>query len=376
MTRARWRGVLVAVVVAILAAACSSLEPIDPVEQANGVSESGDGGEGQGQLAENAAGTPDSVSDVVSDPWEANERLRATLNLGAVFEVGRGETWGPAFEVDDLDAIAAAGFTAVRVPARWSDWAAEDAPYAIEAEFLERIRAVVERALALDLGVVINIHHYDAVNADPVAERDRFLAIWRQLASEFADQPASVVFEILNEPNGLLVDQAWNDLAADAVAVIRQSNPGRTLMVGPAEWYRVRDLARLELPVDDNLIASFHYYEPFVFTHQGAGFVEGADAWLGTPWGSDEDRSRIIEQFATAANWAADREVPVFLGEFGVLSEADPTDRFEWIDFIRREAEALDFSWGYWDWATIDFGAFDAASDDWNPAIIDALLSP
>lgn len=364
MTPARRRGWFVAAVVAIMAAACSSIEPIEPIEQAESVEQTG-------EMSESG-----DVSSVESDAWQANEHLRATLNLGAVFEVGRGETWGPEFEVDDLAAIADAGFTAVRVPARWSDWAASEAPYAIEDEFLDRIRAVVDRALELDLAVVINIHHYDAVNDDPVAERDRFLAIWDQLATAFADRPSTVVFEVLNEPNGTLIDRVWNDLVADTVAVIRESNPGRTIMVGPAEWYRVGDLARLELPADDNVIASFHYYEPFVFTHQGAGFVEGADAWLGTPWGSDEERARISQEFATAAAWADERDVPVFLGEFGVLSDADPADRIEWLDFVRREAEALGFSWGYWDWATIDFGAFDAARDDWDPTIIDALFGP
>lgn len=360
MTSTRARFCLwLAVVGAVLAMSCSSLEPLDEGEQSSGEEP-----------------VPVAVSGVESDPWEANERLAATINLGAVFEVGRGETWGPTFAVEDLDAIADAGFTAVRVPARWSDWAASEPPHTIETEFLDRIRTVVDRAIDLDLAVVVNIHHYDAVNVDPATERDRFLAIWRQLAIEFADEPASVVFEVLNEPHADLVDGVWNELVADTVAVIRESNPGRTIMVGPAEWYRVGDLGRLELPDDDNLIASFHYYEPFVFTHQGAGFVEGADAWLGTPWGSDADRARIVEEFAAAAEWASQRDRPVFLGEFGVLSEADPDDRLAWLTFVRREAEALGFAWGYWDWATIDFGAYDEPAGEWRPAILDALFSP
>ncbi len=315
------------------------------------------------------------VSEVSSDPWEANAALARTINLGGVFEVGRGEQWGPDFQLDDVDSIAAAGFTAIRIPARWSDWSGATAPYAIEDEFFDRLDPVIDRAVELDLAVVVDVHHFDALNDDPAANRLRFLAIWRQISAHYVDQPASVIFEILNEPNGELVGDDWTRLVADAVRVIRVANPGRTIIVGPALWYRVLDLPELTLPDDDNLIASFHYYEPFVFTHQGAGFIEGAEAWLGTPWGTDEDRAVIADQFAGAAAWANEQDRPMFLGEFGVLSEASREDRLEWLRFVRTVAESNDFSWGYWDWATVDFGAFDDGAEAWDDELIGALIS-
>ncbi len=315
------------------------------------------------------------VSTARSEPFAANELLARTLNLGAVFEVGRGEQWGPDFAVEDVDAIADAGFTAIRIPARWSDWTDADPPYAMEDEFFGRIDEVVDRAIANELAVVIDVHHFDALNDDAAGERLRFLAMWRQISQHYVDMPNTVMFEILNEPHGELVGAEWNRLVADVVRLIRVSNPGRTVIVGPASYYRVLDLATLELPDDDNLIASFHYYEPFVFTHQGAGFIEGAEAWIGTSWGSDDERDRIEAEFLSARSWAAEQNVPIFLGEFGALSQADRTARLAWLAFVRELAEVNGFSWGYWDWATVDFGAFDDPAEQWDDGILASLMN-
>lgn len=313
--------------------------------------------------------------DMMSNPWEANARLAATLNLGGVLEVDRGETWGPDLALDDIDTIAAAGFTAVRVPVRWSVWADETPPFTIDDELHDRVDAVIERALANDLAVVLDVHHFELLTQDPEGQRERFMAIWRQIAERHADQPPEVIFEILNEPNTNLDGAIWNELSAEALGVIRESNPGRTVMIGPGNWYSVLELEQLELPDDDNLIASVHFYEPFRFTHQGATWVEGADQWTGTQWdGGEEDRRILADELALAGAWAEEQNVPMFVGEFGALIEADSDDRLAWVAFVRQTSEAEGFAWGYWDWATFNFGVYDNDAEAWNEDLLAALF--
>lgn len=312
------------------------------------------------------------------DPWSANDRLAKTLNIGAVYEVGRYETWALEFDLDHLDAIASQGFTAIRLPVRWADWASEVPPYDIEEAFFDEIDLVLGRALANDLAVVLDVHHYEALDTNPEGERERFLGLWAQIADRYRELPNSVVFELTNEPHDQLGGDLLNEILSDAVEVIRSSNPDRTLMIGPGGWYSPLELDSLVVP-DRNIIVSVHYYEPFPFTHQGAVWVEGSSEWLGTPFDEAQDRQPIEREFGNVAAWATDNDLPIFVGEFGSLAEADATDREAWTTFIREQSEQHGFSWGYWDWASPGFGLYEMTPGDphggtWNEALLAALL--
>ncbi|MEZ0293216.1 MAG: glycoside hydrolase family 5 protein, partial [Solirubrobacteraceae bacterium] len=109
---------------------------------------------------------------------------------------------------------------------------------------------------------------------------------------------------------------------------------------------------------------------PFRFTHQGAPWIAGADAWLGTAWGTDADRARLRADLAAAAAWARGRRL--FLGEFGTRDAAPMAARAAWTALVRAEAERLGMDWAYWDFAT-EFGAFDVASGSWRAPLLAAL---
>lgn len=311
-----------------------------------------------------------------TDPGRATAptaiELGRGINLGNKLEAPAEGDWGGPVEAWMLTTIREGGFTTVRVPARWSAHAATAAPYTIDPAFLERVAWVVDQAGSAGLNVVLNVHHYGEIFSDPQGQRERFLALWQQIAARFRDQPESVVFEVLNEPNTDLTPDLWNALLVDALAVIRQSNPRRYVMLGTAEWGGIGAMARLRLPDDDRLIFTFHYYQPFAFTHQGAEWVSGADAWLGTRWGTSSDSAAVRRDFDSVATWAAQRAVPVFLGEFGAYSRAALEDRVAWTAFVRSEAERRGFAWAYWEFDA-GFGAW--TNGGWN-GLHGALVPP
>src|SRR5262249_2275809 len=105
---------------------------------------------------------------------------------------------------------------------------------------------------------------------DPKAHKAKFLALWRQLADHYAKAPEGVAFELLNEPKDAATTTVMNPIYAEAVRLIRQRNPRRTLFRGPANGNQVSQRAHLRPPDDDNLIVTVHSYDPFYFTHQGA----------------------------------------------------------------------------------------------------------
>ena len=270
--------------------------------------------------------------------------------------------------------IAEAGFDNVRVPIRWSTHAQSTPPFQIEEKLFERVDWVIEQAKANGLVAVINMHHYEEMMSDPTGHTERFLALWRQIAERYKDEPESVIFELLNEPNGTLNANLWNKILPQALAAVRESNPTRAIIVGPVQWNSIGYLYTLQLPKDPNLIVTFHYYEPFQFTHQGAEWVNGANAWMGTTWdGNASQQAAITTAFDTAAKWTAKNKRPLYMGEFGAYSKADMASRALWTAFLAQAAKERDISFSYWEFGA-GFGVYDRAANRWNEELLQALL--
>ena len=303
------------------------------------------------------------------------------INLGNALEAPNYEgEWGMVLEENFFAEIADAGFDHVRVPIRWSAYALDDAPYTIDEEFFARVDWVIEQSLANDLVAIVDLHHYDelmdnALEDELDGHRERFLALWRQIAERYADQPPTVFFELANEPRNPMTADVWQALWTDALTVIRESNPQRAVIVGPVDWYSIDRLRDLDLPDDrENLIVSIHYYAPFQFTHQGAEWVDGSQAWLGWTWtGTSAQQRSIQNDLDRAAAWGAEQGVPIYLGEFGAYSTAELEQRALWTDFVRSEAEARDMAWAYWEFGA-GFGAYDRDASAWREPLLRALV--
>lgn len=205
------------------------------------------------------------------------------MNFGNALEAPNEGDWGVTLREEFAEAVAGAGFATVRLPVKWSAHAAATAPYALDPAFLARVDEVSGWLLDRGLNVILDFHHYDELFVDPQAHTERWLAIWRQLAEHYQDAPDLLLFELLNEPNGALDAATWNDLAARGLAAVRESNPTRRVVIGPANYNAIGSLAGLSWPDDANLVVTVHFYHPFAFTHQGAEWATPVPP-VGVPW--------------------------------------------------------------------------------------------
>jgi endoglucanase len=300
--------------------------------------------------------------------------LRRGVNLGNMLEAPDEGEWGLTVHEEYFDLIKEADFDFVRLPVRWSTHAEETEPYTIDADFFARVDEVVDWALERGLAVIVDFHHYEEMAWDPWTHKDRFLGIWQQVAGHYQDYPSGVLFELLNEPNDQLDASLWNEYAKDALAVVREDNPTRDVVIGPVSWNAYNWVSTLDMPQDEHIIVTFHYYLPFQFTHQGADWVEGSAPWRGTTWEATEaEKAEVISHFVTVADWAQRRNVRILLGEFGAYSEADMESRLRWTEFVRSEAERHGFAWAYWEFAA-GFGIYDPEAKVWREDLLKALI--
>ena len=318
------------------------------------------------------------VEEALADPFF--EQLKTGygrgVNLGNALDAPREGAWGVTLKEEYFDLFAQAGFDSVRIPCRWSAHAAKEKPYAIDPKFRDRVDWVINNCLKRRLIPILNIHHYGEVMDDPDGHRERFLALWRQLSTHYKDYPSALAFELLNEPSHNLGVVQWNRMLAEAIAVVRETNPKRKIVVGPADWNSLRKLDQLELPEDDrNLVVTFHYYDPFKFTHQGASWVGGnSNAWLGTRWtGTEEEKAEVRKALDKAIAWGVANRRPIYMGEFGAYSKADIESRVRWTRFVAEEALKRKISIAYWEFCA-SFGVYDPNKGKWNEPLREALL--
>jgi len=245
----------------------------------------------------------------------------------------------------------------------------------LPASWFAILDGLVDEALKQDLHVILDEHDYEHCGRDAASCRARVLAFWTQVAEHYKNAPDNVVYEILNEPSGAM-DQHWNALFPEALAVIRKTNPTRNVLIGPAFWNNMSWLPKLELPANDrHIIVSVHYYEPHPFTHQGASWAPEYTKLSGINWGTPADLAKIDRDFDTAQAWAKKQGRPILLGEFGAYDKAPQEARIKYTAAVARAAEKRGWAWTYWQFDS-NFIVYDIDKDAWNTPIHDALVPP
>jgi endoglucanase len=346
--------------------------------------------------------------DVIA-PSAALPGFTKGINLGNCLDAPSEGEWGTTISEKHFQMAKAAGMDHVRLPVRFSTSARSDAnpPYTIKKEFFERVDWAIDQALANKLSIIVDVHHFEEIHKDPNANKARLYAFWQQIGARYAKRPPEVAFEILNEPNGALEPKILNEITKEALKIIRKTNPTRLVFADPYFWASAERLAELELPATDkNLVATFHVYEPHLFTHQGAPWMPPAWGTRGiifpgpppapvTPvpgvasekwaveWFEGYNRlpiaenpggpKRVFDLFDHAARYVKKTGLRVYLGEFAANDNADAQSRENYVWLVRTEAERRGIGWAYWD----DGGAFkvmNAQAGNWNDSLRKALL--
>jgi endoglucanase len=306
----------------------------------------------------------------------------------------------------DFKLVHDLGFDHVRVSIDPEPLIEERQSGRLRKEAMARLDGTVQGLTSLGLVVVLDIHPEPNWVKDSITTDDgamRFLNFWRNFAQHFAGtNPDLVYFEVLNEPNGV-DNYRWEGEQARAIAVIRSQAPRHTIIATAAQWGGIQAMLATEPVRDDNVIYTFHDYDPMTFTHQGASWVSPNYISLhGVPYPSSPEAvapllgevpdemaqvqlkryglerwngARLAAEIGLAAEWARRRHVPLWCGEFGVYrAYAPPAARAAWLSDMRHALEANGIGWTMWDYQ----GGFalvtkkdGVATPD--PAILDAL---
>jgi len=301
---------------------------------------------------------------------------------------------------EDIARIASWGLDHVRIPVDYN---------LFEAQGDEEPRgyACLDRAMAWcrkhGLHVVLDLHKtagfsYEAMFHesgffDDEGYQNRFYALWEAFAARYAAEDDSVAFELLNEVTDPAFMPAWNRIAAEAIRRIRRIAPISWILVGSYHNNAVEALPALDLPADDHLVYNYHCYDPFLFTHQAAFWVqdmkpdfrldypvtpaqyqEAAQRLLGDEkarahaLGQPLDANYFISRFADAVKLAEEKNVALYCGEYGVIEHAADEAVLRWYRDIHQAFAHFGIARAAWSYKRMNFGVID------RPAIMDELV--
>ncbi|ESQ86429.1 glycoside hydrolase family 5 protein [Asticcacaulis benevestitus] len=331
-------------------------------------------------LMAGAAGLASAAHAESPKPFVEISAAEQVANMGAGVNIIGGydafwEGGQTKFHLSDFAKVHEAGFSTVRIPLFAFKHLQPDGH--LDAAYLKRIDDVVQAALASDLNVILDEHDFEFCAKDADACATNLTNVWYELSERYRNAPNKVIFELLNEPNGQVDDKIWNAWLVDLIAIIRETNPTRNVIVGPTHWNSRDDLALLKLPAEDkHLIVTFHYYDPFPFTHQGASWApKNIQDTKGVRWtGKPEEVAAIDADFDKVQAWAQAANRPIFLGEYGAYDKHGKLeDRAVWTASVTKAAHKRGFATAYWYWDG-GFAVYDVDKQKWIKPILEALI--
>ena len=363
--------------------------------------------------------------------WNLGNTLDAHWNdlpWGIMQSPSQQETlWGnPVTTKAMIDKIKESGFNTVRVPVTWYMFTGPGPNYNINAAWMNRVQEVIDYVIDNGMFCILNTHHedfqsgfkngqhwevgwlrlyhHDGNDSRPLNDFEKenidaqLRRIWEQIAARFKDYDEYLIFEGVNEPRTIglenITNEVWreqsnflNELLQSFIDTVRASggrNADRHLMVTPyfaSVGMNVNDNeGRIGLFVDkasgtlrvndprDRLIVSLHYYEPW-------GFVTAPHDSPWHSWFFDLNVSSVSHNIDSVLriidNNFISKGIPVIMGETGAIhrnlpdGQSNEAERVKWARNYISRLKALGVPSVIWD----DGGAFqllDRASLEWK----------
>ena len=313
------------------------------------------------------------------------------------------EHWSTYITEPDIARMRGWGLDHVRVPVDYFMFERDEEPGVYDEKRLAYIDRTLEWCRKNGMNMILDLHHApgfffgngaknDLFTSE--ASRKRYLDIWRMFAERYSSEGDSLIFELLNE---LVWENSdpWNVLWQETAAEIHKISPARRIIVGGNFWNSVNELRNLALTDDERIIYTFHFYEPFIFTHQRAGWMpnmvaykkpvaypfvvsEHADFWgdAGIPAQlkglETADRRALGNYLRPALDFAEKTKKTLYCGEYGVIANADDASAARWLDDIGGLLSENGIGRAVWSYR--GFSAITSPDDKtWNEDMVRAI---
>jgi len=310
----------------------------------------------------------------------------------------------------DISRIASLGLDHVRLPVDYNVLETEDGE--IKETGYSYIDECIYWCFKYGINVIIDLHKTYGYSFDPMDKDDkavffhnkdlqeRFYSLWREIAKRYGNLSDHVAFELLNEIVLPTVKDEWNEIALKCISEIRKYAPDTWIVFGGVCYNSVGSVPGLAPVSDRKVVYTFHCYEPMVFSHQGAFWVENmpTDLRISYPASLSEYREKSEQVsfdlagliyddrlrdgfgpeffemiFEDAIRTAEERDIPLYCGEYGVIENATAEDTLHWLSDINAVFCKYNMARSYWSYKKMNFGITDDRCRELLPELVSKL---
>ena len=310
---------------------------------------------------------------------------------------------------EDIKTISEWGLDHVRIPVDYNLIEDENGNY-IERGFTY-IDKAIEWCGKYNLNMILDLHktfgfsfdsHYGETGFfENETYQERFIRLWENFAARYGNIGERVAFELLNEVTDQAYIKTWNSIVKKCIEGIRKKAPVVKILVGSYWNNHVFAVKDLDSPYDENVVYNFHCYEPLIFTHQGASWIDIMPRDFRMPfkltykeykklcgtispnWEKDLfvpnsvddviDSTYFLEQCKLAIEKAEKENAYLYCGEYGVIDLATPEDIIAWYKTINEVFKKYNIGRAAWSYKQMNFGLSDTRLDAYREELLKYL---
>lgn len=306
---------------------------------------------------------------------------------------------------EDFKKVSEWGMDHVRIPVDYNLVLNDD--YSYKEDGFIRLENAINLCKKYHLNMILDLHKTVGFSFDPNEKEDNFFFnedyqnifynLWIEFTKRFSKYEDMLAFELLNEVTSFEYKDAWNSIASKCIKNIRDISSNIKILVGGYYNNSAESVKDIDVPFDENIVLNFHCYEPLVFTHQGAYWIDKMNKDFRFSYKStfkqvneetkynigidNLDYSFMNENeyigpsffeklFKQSIDFAEAHNCYLYCGEYGVIEHALVSDIKSWYLDIHSIFDKYNIGHALWSYKEMDFDFVNSRFDEIRKEVI------
>ena len=296
------------------------------------------------------------------------QKIESGINLTGKERIWQKENFSAEEIIANIELIQKSGYSSIRLPIAFNHYLKED------RQFLKELQKVLKYSERNNITLILAYFGHDLTEKNAKKKAREISQDWIKVLKSLKKGSKNLYIELVNEPN--LSPNTWEAIAPGIISDVRKVNPHIPIIIGATNFNSLFELSRTKPLAFENLIYTFHYYEPYIFTHQGTEWTGSQNATTGIPYPYQEskmpklaaeaidtegeinlrdyaqtgNKTAVIDKISQIASWAKSNHVKLWCTEFGATENADKESRISYLKDVEEVLNSYEIPSFVWEW--------------------------